>query len=262
MQATHLRLSLDEKHIDEKIFSKAFDNLTLHGIVLHDYHLGEIENAFEAIQELSNYRLTLGYKRPIAIANKYPIDIYDSKELLKWSQLPPMQDAFYFRFHGFIENDILVELVTKYRAFSRQIYYMVDEGCSSEKEFLEDRAMKIYKQVLFCRKSNIKILLKYNEGFFKTPELENYVRLLNYYSNAKLLDNFLPTTQTLYKFCSSAQVTQNNLLLKYKKLVSQDDMRDIFKYFRIHNYELFKLFYEWDKVTYKGGEFVNGWTGN
>ena len=41
--------------------------------------------------------------------------------------------------------------------------------------------------------------------------------------------------------------------------LSVEEMRDTFQYVRERNYELFKMFYEWDEVKYRGGKIVNEW---
>lgn len=263
LNSVHVRMSLDGKDIDPRMVEYCSQNITSssRGLILHDYFPGQIENLYDIINEITNKRTTRqGKPKPVPIGNKYPIDIYSSEDLLKWSSLYSMTGIFFLKFHGVIDNEALVEMIEKNPHFCRQIYYMIDEGCTSEEDFLVRVAPKIYKQVLFCRMSNTRILLKYTDGFFKTPELEKFITLLNCYANQKWQDNFMAGSQSLYKYCSQPlQKIYKHMLISINAL-TQDDMREIFQYIRIHNYELFSMFYEWDKVYFEGGEFKNEWS--
>ena len=265
LKSANARLSLDEEHIDERTINYIANNYPQSGggIILHDYNLGKVEGAREVLLELSHLRKTKeGEDKPLPIGNKYPIDIYDSQELLKWSEIYPMRGVFYFRYHGFIDNEVLYEIVNKNPTFCRQIYYMFDKACTSEQDFIQNVAPNLYKQILFCKETNTRILLKHEDDFFKTRELERFVVLLNCYANAKWQDNFMATTQTLYKYCSQKLQRLYRDILARNNVINQYEMREIFQYIRVENYELFKMFYEWDKVYLDGGEFKNEWTRN
>lgn len=265
LKSIHMRLAPDGKNIDEHMIRYCLNNYpqTSGGIILHDYNPANIDGLFDTLYELSNTRRALNNNpKPLPIGNKYPINIYDSKELEKWIKIYPMSQVFFLRYNGFIENEVLVEMIEQNPALSRQIYYVVDDGCSSEKDFLENRAIKIFKQLLFYRMSNTRILLKYNDNFFKTKELKFLIELWNCFGNEKWNDNFLSTTQTLFKYCSSRPHRLYRDILYRARKVNQYEMRETFQYIRIHNYELFKMFYEWDKVIFKGGDFYNAWTGD
>lgn len=262
LRSAHLRLAPDGKNIDERAIRYCMDNYpqTSGGIILHDYKPAEINGLFEAVSEMSNFRKTLNNTpKPLPIGNKYPIDIYSSKELQKWIDIYPMTEVFFLRFHGLMDNEVLIEMLEKNRIFCRQIYYMIDEGCSSENDFLEHRAVEIFKQLLFYRMSNTKILLKYSDDFFKTKELKFLIELWNCFGNAKWFDNFLSCTQTLYRYCASRPHRLYRDVLYRARKVNQYEMREAFQYVRIHNYELFKMFYEWDRVIFKGGEIQSAW---
>jgi hypothetical protein len=262
LRSVHLRLAPDGENADEQMIKYCLNNYpqTSGGIILHDYHPANIKNLFDILYELSNCRKSFNNNpKPLPIGNKYPIDIYSSKELQKWIDIYPMSEVFFLRFRGLMDNEVLAEMLNKNRMFSRQIYYMIDEGCSSENDFLENRAIKIFKQLLFYRMSNTRILLKYTDGFFQTKELKFLIELWNCFGNAKWFDNFMSTTQTLYRYCSSRPHRLYRDILYRARYVNQYEMRETFQYIRIHNYELFKMFYEWDNVFLKGGEIHNAW---
>lgn len=265
LKSSNIRLSKDEKNIDSYSVDYVTNNYpqTGGGIILHDYNLSKVQGALDVLLQLSSIRKTReGEPKPLPIGNKYPIDIYNSQELLEWSEIYPMRGVFYFRYHGFIDNEVLYEIVNKNPTFCRQIYYMFDEACSSEEDFISRFAPELYKQILFCKETNTRILLKHEDDFFKTRELERFIVLLNCYAGQKWQDNFLATTQTLYKYCSQRLHRLYRDILARNNVINQYEMREIFQYIRIKNYELFKMFYEWDKVYLEGGEFKNEWSRN
>ena len=260
LRSAHVRLSQDGKNIDTRAVNYCLNNYpqTSGGIILHDYYPGRIEGLYDIIHELSNTRYSKnGNSKPLPIGNKYPIDIYDQNELLKWANIYPMEGILFFRFHGLIDDEVLNELINKNRQFCRQVYCMVDYGCSSENDFLMNRAIKIFKQILFYRMTNTKILLKYTDGFFKTKELEFLISLWNCFGNQKWNDNMGAYAQSLYRYCASTGHKLYKDILFRNNYVNQYEMREAFQYVRIHNYELFKMFYEWNKVVFKGGEIRN-----
>lgn len=265
MLSVNARLSLNGKDIDNYAVDYIANNYSQKGggILLHDYNLNEVTDARDILMELSKIRKTKdGRDKDLPIGNKFPIDIYTSEDLLKWSEIYPMQGIFYLRYHGLIENEVLYEVVKRNPTFCRQIYYMFDKSCASEEDFIQNIAPKLYKQILFCKETNTKILLKHEDNFFQTKLLERFIVLLNCYAGQKWQENFLANTQTLYKYCSQKKYRIYNELFARQNLVIQEEMREIFNYIRVKNYELFKMFYEWDKVYLEGGEFKNEWTRN
>jgi hypothetical protein len=260
LRSAHVRLSQDGKNVDSRAINYCLNNYpqTSGGIILHDYYPGRIEGLYDIVYELSNTRYSKnGNSKPLPIGNKYPIDIYDQNELLKWANIYPMEGILFFRFYGLIDDEVLNELINKNRQFCRQIYCMVDYGCSSENDFLMNRAIKIFKQILFYRMTNTKILLKYTDGFFKTKELEFLISLWNCFGNQKWNDNMGAYAQSLYRYCASPGHKLYKDILFRNNYVNQYEMREAFQYVRVHNYELFKMFYEWNKVVFKGGEIRN-----
>ena len=86
--------------------------------------------------------------------------------------------------------------------------------------------------------------------------------LLNCFARWKWQNNFLPCTQTVYRFA------RNNGLWSYSNYwnkiftLNVDQIRNVFYYMQANYYDLFKMFYEWDSVIYEQGEFLNEWDRN
>ena len=148
------------------------------------------------------------------------------------------------------------------KRMAKQLYYNISEGCSSENEFLIQRLPKIYPQILFLRRQNIKILLKYDEELIVNPIVKKFIELLNCWLSFYWFEGYLPMTQTLYIFCRDTARYQYKTWTFKTVTVTVDEARDVFQFFRETNYEFFKMFYYWDAVIYEGGQFVNEWRRN
>lgn len=260
LSCAHIRLSTDEEKPKtlaqlKRILSTGKYN----GIIFHDYDLGKVKGAYDVIYELSNTRNYITKKgiNPYQIGNKFPIQVNSSEELQKWLKVNAMTNIFFLQYNGLMSNEVLINLCNENKKMARQIYYNITDGCSSENDFLINRASKIFKQVLFLRRQNIKILLIYDEKIIITPQVKNFIELINSFLSFSWQDNFMPLQQTLYRFCRSYRNKKDKVwAFKHVQLTVQE-MREVFQYIRENNYDLFKMFYEWESVHLEKGEFVN-----
>lgn len=262
LNCAHIRLSTDE--ITPKSKNQLMRILATRryaGIIFHDYDLAKIPGAYDIIYDLSQTREFKTKKgiNPYAIGNKFPIQVNSSEELEKWFKVTSMSNLFCLQYNGIMEDSTLYNLCIENKKMARQMYYKIDATSSDENHFLNEILPKIFIQVLFLRKQGIKILLKYSEEKILTPELKNFIDLLNCLLSFCWRENFLPRSQTLYMFCLL------NKKLHYRNWafmnvdVTTDEMRDSFQYIRENNYELFKMFYDLDSIVYEGGKFISEW---
>lgn len=260
LNCAHIRLAPDSKNIltmDE--LQPNFDN-RVSGIFLHDYDLAGLK-AYDRILELSNQRefKTKEGINPYPIGNKFPIRVYSSEELAQWSKIKTIPGAFFLEYYGLMDDKVLYNLCLDNQRMAKQIWYNVSYGCSSENDFLMNRLEKIFVQVLFLRRANVKILLNYDDKIIVTKELQDLIELLNTWLRFSYTKSFAPHTQNLYKFC------RDNAYFHYTSWAFQtvtltvEEMRDVFQFIRERNYNLFKMFYEWDEVKFDGRYFVNEW---
>lgn len=260
LNCAHMRLAPDSQNLlPFKAFAPYFD-LKPTGIFLHDYDLASL-HPYDLIKKLQDQRefVTKFGINPYPVGNKYPIKIYNSEELNKWKQIVTIPNAFFLEYYGLMTDQSLYDLCIDNQRMARQVYYNITHACSSENEFFINRLPKIFVQCLFLRRANVKILLTYDKDFLKTKELENLVKLLNCWISFQWMEDFLPLRQNLYSFCkNNARFHYTNWAFQTVN-VSTEEIRDIFQYIRINNYDLFKLFYEIDLVVFKGGNFVDGW---
>lgn len=257
LNCAHIRLAPDGKN--PLTFEELKPNFIqkVNGIFLHDYNLGDLD-IYDLVVKLQNqreYKTRFGIN-PYPVGNKFPIKVYDEHEVERWLKIVAIPDALFFEYCGLMSNEILNKLATENRRLARQVYYNIAHGCSSEKDFLCNRLPKIYPQMLFLRRNNLKTLLTYDDGFFKTHELEKLIELFNCYLSFKWKD-FVPYGHTLYRFC------RDNAKYHYKRYsflnmsVSVEDSRKAFQFIRENNYEVFKMFYELDRISYEGGKLID-----
>ena len=120
----------------------------------------------------------------------------------------------------------------------------------------------MFVQVLFLRRSHLKILLNYDDQIIKTKELQDLIELLNTLLCFTYQEDFAPHTQTLYRFCYENSKFHYTTWAYMTVSLEFDEIRNAFQYIRENNYDLFKMFYEWDEVIFDGRKIVNEWNGN
>lgn len=256
LTATHIRLSLD----GQTLINFPYERLRPRHpcVILHDYDLGSLPNAFDAVKEIMDAR-PRGLK--YHIGNKYPIQVYNFKTLKQWLNIYPMGNCFYLQYNGLLTDEEMIELVEDPSMSLRQLVYNFIYGCSSEDDFVMRVLPEIYKQALFLRKNKLKILLNIDEDFFKTPELLNLMKLINCFYGKNYAEQLYPHQRTLYSYCACRTVAYMDTLPWVHLTITKDQMREAFQYTRTHNYEVFDMFYSVPEVIAKGGKLVNEWQG-
>lgn len=257
LNATHVRLSLDGKTLEPFPYERLQPYHP--SVILHDYDLSSVPGAFELLEDVSRRRPS---GLPYRIGNKYPINVYSFDELMKWLKLPPMGTVFYLQYNGMFTTDELVALCEKPILGLRQMVYNFTYGCSDENYFMMNQLGEFYKQLLFLRSHETKILLNINNGFFKTPELLNLMKLFNCFYGRSRCEYIPPHRETLYKWCAWKQRAYLEVMPWSHFSVTLQQMRESFQYMRIHNYEVFDMFYSMPNVILQGGKLVNEWKRN
>lgn len=254
LYATHVRLSLDGQTLEPFPYDRLQPRHPC--IILHDYDLSSVPGAFELLQEVSKMRPSgLPYK----IGNKYPINIYTYEDLKKWISLPPMGTCFYIQYNGLLTDEQFIELYEKPVLGMRQVVYNFTYGSQNEDDFIKNRLPFFYKQLLFLRSINQKILLNIDTDFFKTPQVLNLMKLLSCFYGKTNLEYVRPHKQTLYNYCAAAKEANISIFPWQKYIITKEEMREAFQYIRKVNYEAFDLFYSMPNVIIKGGKLVNEW---
>lgn len=254
----HCRLSLDEKNIWKKFDSQLYKDTNVLNLFLHDYNLNAIEGAAEFLAELlQKYRKGMfsGF-----LATKFPIQIDNSEDLLKWIKIPPSSIFMSIQYNGLMSDETFVEFIQNQKgtSYSRQLDYIVTRGLKSEEDFTIQVLPKIFKQVSFSRRNKVKIILKYDDDFFIDKRWERVIQLFNCYCNIavcakKEIYNKTIESDTLYKFVSHFNEKSN----LPKDIFNKQEARELFLFVKEKNYEVFKDFYECSLVQLKGGNLIN-----
>ena len=156
-------------------------------------------------------------------------------------------------------TDELVALCEKPILGLRQMVYNFTYGCSDEHDFMINQLGEFYKQLLFLRSHDTKILLNISNDFFKTPELLNLMKLFNCFYGRSRCEYIPPHRETLYKWCAWKQRAYLEVMPWSHFSVTLQEMRESFQYMRINNYEVFDMFYSMPNVILQGGKLVNEW---
>ena len=247
IEAEHCRLSLDGKTIWPE-YTKQFKNLKqARNLMFHDYDLGAVDGAFEEVQRLLARARTDGWATRVGM--KFPIQLSDGADLLKWSTLRANSTFYSVRFNGVIDNQSFQEWVE--RQYEKSVYtqmeYHVTDARYDENHFTTCLLPQILRQVIFSRRYRVSFSLTYDEGYFSDPRWEEVIRLFNFYHTS-----FMGETEAVfYKkieddtlFDFAANTMKRPYGTYGSDAMTTAEVRKIFEFVREHNYPLFKDFYE------------------
>ena len=242
MAAQHLRLSLDGQNIWND-FSKQLQNSSNENYFFHDIDLNAIKDSHLAIQDLlkNTTRVNKGY-----ISTKFPIQVYNEEDLMKWINFKWSADFFTLNYNGIMSDDCLEELLERCRGTTKMynIQYIVTYGFKNQQDFVENGIEKIYSQLMLACTQQSKILLKYKDDFFQDKRWERIIDLWNCYNEHivtqnKFQFNKYRKERTLKNFVRGFQEKTSN----YVRFTIQE-ARELFLFTKENNYELFRRFYE------------------
>lgn len=240
LRSRHLRLSLDEKTIDPFCLNKKIEDQNAPGIIFHDYNLGEIEGAFDWIKErIFNRYGREGKEKPYKVGTKYPIVTSNEEDFFNWLSLPGMVDFSYVQFNGLLSKEGIEKVENFSQSNKKRILYNPVYGCSSENDFLKNKLLEFYEQVLFLRKNSKEISLIYEEKNIQSEELEKFMNFLNLYLH---LGAHKAKGDT-YTLTSYIKILKKRGALPIKG-IDEKFLRKYYQKIREINYECFKLFYE------------------
>lgn len=256
--AEHIRLSLDGKTVWNN-FQKQFHNFGKASIIIfHDYNLNDIDNAYEAIQDI--FKIMPKVRNRSLFGTKFPIRISTEKDLIKWSDFPTTNNFSSYSYNGLIKNDeSIYELIKKKHengSFFKQFEYNIGATSYATNEEILKALPKIFKQVIFLRSYKLKFSLKYDEDFFFDKRWERVIDFLNAFINSYHSADKKKYSENIYKDCVYSFAKKLDEKQRFKtRAFNRQDAREIFQFVRENNYELFRLFYECGSVKLIGGEF-------
>lgn len=253
----HIRLSLDGKKVWNQ-FNRQLHNLNQKStLFIHDYSLGYIEDDYYVVKDILTHMKQ--YPQEARIAAKFPINITSNEQMIKWASLPSAAQFFTLCYDGVFPDDVLYELIQSGYGFDKKLEYNITKSCYNEQVFFEQILPQIFRHIIFSRSYRIKILLKYDEDFFKAQGWDKIINLFNSYM-VSLYDSVSPEhfqkiikDDSLYSFVKN--LPEKATLKSYP--TDRARAREVFNLMREKNYDLFTDFYECHQVEYKGGKFVN-----
>lgn len=253
MRAEHFRLSLDNKTIWNN-FEKQINIVpSTQVLFLHDYNLNNIENSDLIISDLMK---NMAHKY---LAVKFPIQVDNDLDLFKWCNFKPTEKFFLLQYNGIMSDELLIDFIEKQKGttISKQLDYYITRNITEE-ELTKEYIQKIFKQIAYLREQRKLVNIKYDVNFFTDKRWEKVIDLLNMYLKSTInlpLDKFNRVIKydSLYSFACSI----NDVNYIKTRTFNKAEVRELFQFVRINNYELFKDFYECHTVKLKGGTFQN-----
>lgn len=249
MKGEHCRLSLDGKTIWPK-FESQLRGGKPSTIFIHDYNLGTIEGGFDAAQSLlkTNDSARLGLK--------FPVQVRDPAELIKWSGLDLNSPFYGIIYHGILPNEAVNEwiLAQRQRAAFLQMEYHITAPWLTEQQII-DELPKIFQQIIVLRAYRAFCRLTFEESFFSDPRWNEVLLLFNAFlhshSHKALAERWVNAERfSMYDYVCS--LPENNSSFYGNDTFTRATVRPIFNFVREKNYPLFQMFYETTAETLGG----------
>lgn len=263
-RAQHIRLTLDGNNIKTDPFEQFDKQQEGELFIFHDYNLCEVQNGYEAIQDL--LKIVPNNKNKY-VGSKFPLIPRNNQELIKWANVHPMNGFFNIEIHGLLKDEVLYEFIEtqKNTSISQQSRYYILDNLNSDEEILK-ALPDIYRQIIYLRSHRIQISLIYDNTTFSNSLLKKTLDLMVHYLNQghkMTKDRFYKTLgyDNLFSFARRLKdyyAVTSHYVTKSDNLLSRGEAREVFEYIQQNNYELFKMFYECTYVEFKGGKFQNG----
>jgi len=105
---------------------------------------------------------------------KFPVQIDNGEDLLKWSAFKTNSTFFGLKYEGVIDPAAFSEWIgiCRERAVFSSIDYHITSSRYDENHFIKDLLPLIFKQVIISRSYRVFFTLNYDEGFFTDPRWE------------------------------------------------------------------------------------------
>ena len=252
-RAEHLRLSLDGITIWKDFEKQMRHDKNCFGMIFHDYNLNQINDAYELItKELSSWIYRSNGRR---IGVKFPIQVDNKTDLLKWMSVSPMRTYFSLHYNGLIPNSYIPELgeirqkTTTYKQASMDISKVY-----TAEELINTGLQRILRTIINLRSYWLSFSLIYDENLLIDDNWKLVMKLISRYNEHLVkmykTDYFkrVEPFETLYSYCYAA-IRQPTIK---DPIFTKESIQSIFQFVRENNYELFRDFYE-----YRGGEVRN-----
>lgn len=246
MDAEHCRISLDGQTVWSDYMRQIKSLGDAHNLIFHDYNLAAIDGSYDVVQSLVKKARSGG--APTRIGMKFPVQVSQGADLLKWSTLHPNSTFFSLQYNGVIDDDSFLEFIhaCHEQSIYKQLDYYVTMSSSSENDFIKNHLREIFRQVIISRSYRVFFSLKYEDGFFFDKRWERVLDLFNFFENSLAGQDIAYHakrigTDTLFDFAKRLKEYPPSYL-PYS--IRRSEARELFEFVREQAPELFQDFYE------------------
>ena len=246
--AEHVRLSLDGKTINPKWDKQLRLESDNFGLILHDYDLGQIDGVYDLVAD--NLSEIINNKNGARIGMKFPMQVNTEIDLLKWLQFPPLNQYYSLQYNGILTTDHVEELKEnrKLSAAQEQVVINITKNITYE-DFVTTGIVKIFKSILDLRRHQLVFPLIYDRTFFTDKRWIDVLKLLDFFITHirnNIRKDYYYTYKVPYEtFYGCIKKELNKTKYGHLSYFSKEPVQRAFQFVREHNYELFKMFYEY-----------------
>lgn len=256
MNAAHFRLSLNNKDVWSN-FEKQLSEVTNNKIFfLHDYNINQIKDSDYAIKQIIKKKKN--DKLPRSLATKFPIVVDNEKDLFKWIDFTSSKFFSSIKYKGIMSDEALVEFINKVKntSFVKQFEYFITDDNFNEQKFVTKDIIRLYYQIMYLKMKRVFIFLNYDEKKFTNKKWCLLIDFFNCVLNS--------TSRNINKYINRDNIESLIDFIKEKKFFTitklkiyftKNEVRELFNFVRVNNYDLFSEFYDCKKVELKGGSF-------
>lgn len=241
--ALHMRLSLDEQNLWDKLKRQIPKDRPHNMLMLHDFDLARINGSLEMIHELLEENLIPMRQR---VGMKFPVQINSESDLIPWYQLLPSGKFYSIQYNGIPNLEWWPELISKASSPSviKQTTLNVTDNTTYDK-FITQDIVQLMRTISILRSQALNFSLIYDDNFFHDKRWIQVMKLFDFYTDhcRALVEHRTRKTKLIYDTMYSffAHLSEEN----YKSLnFSKQKVIESFQFVREQNYELFTLFYE------------------
>lgn len=251
MRCFHTRLSLDGKNIWNKACEHWRNSRSSCIILLHDYDINQIPYSFDACYEIMDFLKNSVHKN-YHIGFKFPIYPKNDYELLNWLSLPLSRPFCTVEYKQLLSAHSLEYMVKNKLNLPNKFIYNLNNFLYPVEDFYQKTLPIVYKQILFCRRYEKKILLKYDKNLPNlTDGQRDLLQLLSRFANFDKMSKFDKRQNNLYNYAK-----QRPDCCVHNTQLNKEKARNAFYEVAQYNPEVFDDFYRKGLVDVRGDEIV------
>lgn len=247
-RAEHVRLSLNGKTINPQWDKQLRNERNNFGLIIHDYNLTAIDGAYDLIKD--NLSKIINNKSGARIGMKFPTQLNSEEQLLQWLELPPLNQYYFLQYNGILTTAHVQELIDNRARSTAQKQVLINPTKNiTYEQFITTGIVRLLESILDLRRYRLVFPLIYDKAFFTDVRWIEVLSLFDFFIR-HIKENLYKDTyfyntvpyETFYG-CIKKETSQT----KYNHMVrvTKTQAQQVFQFVREHNYELFKMFYEY-----------------